>query len=640
MPRMCGIAAIHHLDGAPADRALLDGPMSRLAHRGPDGSGIVAREATVLGHWRLSILDPTDAGAQPMERDGVWLIHNGEIYNYLELADELRSLGARFSTETDTEVVLAAYRHWGLDAFERFNGMWAMILWDPARRRLVASRDRLGVKPLYVRRSARSLVLASEVQAIARAESMGPGVRWRPEPNESSVRDFLERGLSDHADATFVAGIDPVPPGHLLVAEDGHVRSVRYWSIPALGDDATPASSSTAAEDQRLTEEFVSLFDDAVMLRLRSDVALGTCLSGGLDSSAIARTTALLRDRPETRPDAHQQIAHFAFHARFPADGVDESSYAELVAEQSGMELRYADVPDDLWERLIEVVRAQGEPFASTSVMAQHLVMERARSSGVKVLLDGQGADELLGGYDGYQGVRVASLLRGGHLAGAFGEVTRQARAASPGRVLPRTVRGVGGPRLRRALRGVFPGRWGIAVGSALRGVESLARAHDLPGTALARELWQDTASESLPALLRYEDRNSMAFGIEARVPFLDYRLVELAARLPDRLRVSGGRTKLILRRAMRERLPSAVVKRRDKMGFFVPQQRWLEAVAPRIASHLRDGQLVARGWVSAQEVERLLADRAASHDLLWRALNTELWIRELDGQAADELTG
>jgi len=605
--------------------------MPEMAHRGPDGDGIQIDERAALGHWRLSILDPTDAGAQPMARDGVWLVHNGEVYNYLELARELESIGAVFTTETDTEVILAAYRCWGLQAFERFNGMWAMVLWDPARRRLVASRDRMGVKPLYVRRSSRTIAMASEVRALAAAGSLDDTDSWVADPNPAIVRDFLERGLTDHSRATFLAGIESVAPGHHLVIENGTIRDIRYWSPPVLSDDARPPSRSTDAADRELVSEFQATFDEAVRLRLRSDVPLGSCLSGGLDSSAIVRTTALLRDQGPVDPAGHQQVAQWAFHARFPADGVDESHFAELVARQSAVDLVYARTPERTWERLEQVVAAQGEPFASTSVMAQHTVMESAHDAGLKVLLDGQGADETLGGYDAYQGVRVASLLASGQLGGIWSELTAQARHAAVLGVAARAARGVAGPAARQLLRGVLAGRWGVALGPELQRHESLAAWHDLPGTPLARQLWQEIASESLPALLRYEDRNSMAFGIEARVPFLDYRLVELACRLPDRLRISRGVTKRILRLAMRQRLPREVVQRRDKMGFVVPQARWLTELRGPIAEQLVDGRLVARGWVASREVERLLSDPARHNAPLWRAVNVESWLRQLE---------
>ena len=613
-------------------RETLDRIMPCLAHRGPDGNGVQVDGPTALGHWRLSILDPTEAGAQPMERDGVWLIHNGEVYNYLELKAELATQGVSFSTETDTEVIIAAYRCWGLDAFSRFNGMWAMVLWDAGRRRLVASRDRMGVKPLYMRRTGRAILLASEVQALASVSGAHDGDTWSAEPDPATARDFLERGLTDHSTGTFVSGIESIAAGHHVVVEDGEVRQVRWWSPPPLSDDASAPSAATTADDRRLVEEFRATFDDAVRLRLRSDVPLGSCLSGGLDSSAIVRTTAILRDRGPTTAEQHQQVAQYAFHARYPGDEIDESHFATLVARQSEVDLVFARTPPDLWDRLEAVMLAQGEPFASTSVLAQHTVMEAAHRAGLKVLLDGQGADETLGGYDPYLGLRLAGLLFDGHLPGAWGDLVSQARNASPARLAKRTTRGLAGHRVRDALRGALPGVWTIGLGPELAKVETRAAWHDLPGTPLARQLWQDLASESLPALLRYEDRNSMAFGIEARVPFLDYRLVEMSCRLPDRLRISGGVTKRILRRAMSGRLPDEVVRRRDKMGFFVPQARWLSRLRPQAAERLKGGRMAEIGWLRPAEIDRLLADPARRHAELWRALNVESWLRRLDG--------
>jgi asparagine synthase (glutamine-hydrolysing) len=626
---VCGIAAVHRLDGVPVDAAVLHRIMPCLSHRGPNGSGEQFLGETALGHWRLSILDTSDAGRQPMERSGIWLIHNGEIYNYLELGHELQRDGIELTTGTDTEVIIAAYRRWGLDAFSRFNGMWAMVLWDAGRRRLVASRDRLGVKPLYVRRSARSILIASEVTALVAAGTAEPGDTWRPSPNLSAVRDYLERGLVDHGTHTFVGGIEPLEPGTHLVVENGQARHVSYWSAPALSLDARPPSPATAGSDRHLVETWRDTFDDAVRLRLRSDVELGTCLSGGIDSSAIAMTVSILRGVGED-PASHEQIAQHAFHASFPSEAVDESSFARMVAQRAGLRLSYALPPADLWDRLERVIAAQGEPFASTSVMAQHLVMDEANRAGVRVLLDGQGADETLGGYLPYLGVRVGSALSGSGPKSAVREVRRQLHHHPTHAVIAGTVRALIGPNGRQILRRAAPGRWGIEIGPGLAEARSLARWHDLPGTLLARQLWQDVRSESLPALLRYEDRNSMAFGIEARVPFLDYRLVELSAAMPDRLRISGAWTKLTLRRAMAGRLPDAVTRRRDKMGFVVPEAAWMRRIRPIVERRLRSGAARELGWISEAEINRLLDHPEGNHEMLWRAVNASVWADRL----------
>ena len=626
---MCGIAGVVALDGRPIDGRAAERALDRLTHRGPNGSGVVVAGPVALAHRRLSILDPSDAGAQPMTRHGISLIHNGEIYNFLELATELRALGATLTTATDTEVVIEAYRAWGIDAFERFNGMWAMALWDAPRRRLVLSRDRLGIKPLYTRRSSRSLAWASEPPALVAASPLDDGDGWRPEPYAPVVRDFLVRGLVDHRDTGFIDGIESVPAGHHLVIENGHVEVRRYWDPPPLADDDSPRAGP---HDGRLVEEFGACLADAVRLRLRSDVPLGSCLSGGLDSSAIVQTVA---NHLAAGAGDREQIPRFAFHARFPDQGVDESGYARIVAEQADVALVMADEPGALLSAAETVMAFQGEPFASSSIIAQHQVMRAAATAGVTVLLDGQGADELLGGYPRYLGYRAAALAArhpleaAAELRASVAHGTVDASTAMLG-----LARGLFGDGARELVRGASGGRFGMQLGPTLRHVPTAHVVHSEPGTALARRLWQDIRHEGLPALLRYEDRNSMAFGIEARVPFLDYRLVEFSCRLPDRLRVGGGVTKVILRQAMRGILPDKIVDRRDKMGFVTPQSSWTRDAQDEIARTIRGGGAVSRGWVTAREVERLIAAAAgggSANEQVWRLFVTELWLAQLE---------
>ncbi len=425
---MCGIACVLRLDGGPVEAGPLERMVEAMAHRGPDGSGVWVAGEIGLGHLRLSILDPTDAGSQPMHRGACALIHNGEVYNYLELAEELRGHGEVFTTGTDTEVILAAYRVWGVDAVARFNGMFAFALWDADRRRLVLARDRMGVKPMYLRRGTQALAVASEPRALVAGAPLTADDGWTASPDLGAVHDFLARGRVDHSESTFFDGITALPPAHLLVVEDGRERLIRYWGPPPLADDDRPRVTGTDRDrDFALVKEFRETFDSSVGLRLRSDVPIGTCLSGGLDSSSIVTTVARLRaarDEP-----AHTQMPRLGFHARFPQDGIDESRYAALVAEAAGIELvQTTPAGTPLLRSVLPVLRAQGEPYATGSMDAQYAVMRAARASGVKVVLDGQGADELLGGYDLYLGSRTAGLFLGRRPGGALRELDAQAR--------------------------------------------------------------------------------------------------------------------------------------------------------------------------------------------------------------------
>lgn len=631
---MCGIAGILRLDGSPVDHRPLDQMVERLAHRGPDGRGTYLSGPIGLGHTRLSILDPTPAGAQPMSRSDNVLIHNGEVYNYLELVEELAGQGIVITSGTDTEVILAAYQAWGLDAIRRFNGMFAFALWDPTRRRLVLARDRMGVKPLYFRRTSRSLVFASEVTTFLASYPVDSSDGWIPEPYLPAVRDFLARGWTDHSSATFLDGVTALPPAHLLVVEDGDQRLIRYWGPPTLADDDRPTvRGRDQAGDEELVEEFRSLFESSVRLRLRSDVSIGTCLSGGLDSSSIVVTVAEhVRNGAIGR--AHEQVPRLAFHARFPAHGIDESAYADLVARRSGVRLIHrTPVGYPLLQSVLPVLRAQGEPYVGASVDAQYAVMAAAHNEGLKVLLDGQGADELLGGYRYLLGVRTAGLMVSGSPLDALREMQAQVRRGptTAGGAIASAIRGGLPDRALQVIREASGGLFGIRCTPMLRRHPPLGTTQREPGTLLARHLWQSMIG-GLPALLRFEDRNSMAFGIEARVPFLDVRLIELAHRLPDRLRIDRGITKVILRRAMAGRLPPAVAARRDKLGFEAPQRAWLAAAQAEVTDLLRSGQLIERGWVEASEVERVLGtgfSGGRSTDQLWRLFITEAWLQE-----------
>ena len=623
---MCGIAGAFFIrDSALVDR-FATASLDRLAHRGPDDAGIARFPEGALAHRRLSILDPSPAGHQPfVSADGeITVSYNGEIYNYLELREELRELGEDFRTDTDTEVLVASYRRWGAGAVARFNGIWAFALWDRRAGRLLLSRDRLGVKPLYYALVDGGIAFASEIKALL---SIVPGVR----PNLGAIRDYAWSALVDHADATFYEGIEPLAPGLNLVSVGDQVALERYWRMPSLPTDADP---SPRPDDVGRVEAFADLLEDAVGLQLRSDVPLGSCLSGGLDSASIVTISSRLVGE---RLGPHGAAPRVALTASFPGSRDDETARAALVAAAAGvMHLPVTLDPMDLLETLDGILREQDEPFVSASILAQRRVMQAASAEGIKVMLDGQGADELLAGYPHY---RYAWLL---------GLATRHP-ARVPGALRDLRRHGVRPiVAFRQALLDQLRlGRSGRAplgreahvpswVGPQLRGAASLPLRdwHDPgpAGTPLARHLQRAVVATSLPALLRYEDRNSMRFGVEARVPFLDHRLVEAAAGLPDRLRIDRGVTKVILRRAMRGGVPDEIRLDRRKIGFAVPQVAWMAASMPAIRAAFADSPAISGGILDHHGVQALLerpldADGGAE---LWRALSIDRWLRRL----------
>jgi asparagine synthase (glutamine-hydrolysing) len=601
-----------------------------VAHRGPDDRDVLTIGVATLGHARLSILDLSPAGHQPMgTQDGrYWLSFNGEIYNFAHLRRELEARGAHFRSATDTEVLLAGYAEWGATVFERLNGIWALALWDTRDETLVLSRDRFGVKPLYVVESGGRLAFASEIKALLT-------VPWVvADPDEIVVREFLLAGAVDQRDDTFLRGIRRV--GAATVESHHHDTSVRqrYWDPRRLSDDS---SYGEKEGDEALVDRFRHTFIQAVERQLQSDVPVGSCLSGGLDSSSIvSAASALQRGSLADGASAglsRVEFPHLGFFARFTDKALDEYPFARAVANATGTDLRVV-TPDAAMflSALVPTVRAQDEPFGSASIVAQYLVMSLAREAGVKVLLDGQGGDELLAGYKGYLGPRLmgADLARNPRL------VASAMRSLVVGEIPVHLVLSRAKRVLRSKLGAPQPSR--LAAFAGPRAAAAPPTRNDyavLPGSVLSRALWKGIVCDSLPALLRYEDRNSMAFAIEARVPFLDHELVDLVLLLPDRLKVDPGTTKSVLRRAMRGLVADEVLERKDKMGFQPPQDAWLRAISPRLRTLARSSCAEDLGFLRSGGVGQVLdafAARRLGHDDTWRVINLELWLRVLRG--------
>ncbi len=597
---MCGLAGVVELD-RPADRAAVEAMIEQLAHRGPDGRGLFASDGVCLGHLRLAILDLSDAGLQPMQDGELQLLHNGEIYNYIEVREELRAHGHRFSTGTDSEVILAAYREWGERCVERFNGMWAFAIWDTTRRTLFCSRDRLGIKPFYYRLDGNRFSFASEPQPLRRSGA-----------NLRAVSDYLEQGYLDQGDETFFAGVARLPPAHSLTFGPGGLRTWRYWALDPVDPPADPVGA--------VRETFL----DAVRLQLRSDVPVGTCLSGGIDSSSIAVAVAY-------HGHEHQKTVT----AYFEDQGLDERSFARAVVERTGAEPNWVTFSaEQLVEDLPAIVQAQGEPFGSTSICASWYVMREARRAGLTVMLDGQGGDEILAGYRASFGYRLSDLLRSGRVT----EATRELRAFAS----------VHGPRWAAVALATphVPEPLRLAARSRLRGAAQLVApelretAHGTNGDGsvfpdrLRRQLQILLTRRGLPELLRYEDRNSMAHSLEARVPLLDHRLVELAFSLPGDELIRGGETKSVLRRALADLLPPEVARRRDKLGFVTPESRFFRGALGDLAADVFASRSFRdRGFVderaARQRLDRHRRGRLRAGMELWRALNVELWARQ-----------
>jgi asparagine synthase (glutamine-hydrolysing) len=525
-------------------------------------------------------------------------------------------------------VLLAAYAAWGPDCARRLNGIWAFAIWDAQERSLFLCRDRFGVKPLYLAEGAGMLAFASEIKALRALQ----WVSSRPDVDVASR--YLLDGTLARGRRTFFEDVECFPPAHSLLITTAGRHWDDYWPAPALSTDA---SFKPQPGDAAKVAEFKSLLIDSVALQLQSDVAIGSCLSGGIDSSSIVSIAAALRSGRLLAPGhvhhEREATAQLAFFAQFREKGIDERPFVDSVVAATGVDLR-TTTPDTnaLLESLPAILRAQDEPFGSTSIVAQHHVMRIAHEAGVKVLLDGQGADELLAGYVRYAATRLGGALRSRNAVGA----ARAMAAHGPLRAtLGYAVMGAGRlpPRLNRRR---MPARWlgGVARGSHLWIEDPPSR----PGTLLAKRLWLDLAADNLPDLLRFEDRNSMAYSIEARVPFLDHRLVEASLMLPDRLKVDGPRErKIVLRRAMSGIVPEEVLDRRDKVAFQSPERRWLLEAEGTWRAIAADSRAQEAGFVAPcaipGAIDRLRAGGGGTA-LLWRMLNLEMWLRDSAGES------
>ena len=553
---MCGIAGIVG-PGAENRQAVAAEMSSLIAHRGPDGSGLWTDNDAVLVHRRLAIIDLSPAGAQPMASacGRYVIVFNGEIYNYVELRDEMGGSTGRFVSGSDTEVLLAAWVRWGPRCVERLNGMFAFAIWDREERSLFAARDRFGEKPFYYSQTGDQFMFASEVKAFKAI----PGFAWRA--NVHAVADFAAERVTDHTDGCFVEGVRQLRPGCWLSVKGGRVESGNYWSLDSI-------APGPAADD----DELRALLWDSVRIRLRADTPVGTLLSGGVDSSAI---TCLMAK-------AGLSEARYAYSTINTPPVAEAAGIAAVLDRYPRLMARH-DHPtaDQFWRDLPLLLWHQDEPFGDASMAAHFSLMRLARTTGVPVLLTGQGADEVFGGYESSLYHFLGSRFRRGGISAALAATKVVLRSpeilktnvlyhALPLRVSRRVKRRVAHDLdwLSRDLDG---------VSSVLDAPE---RADEDPTVTYAKNLLR---VRTLPGYLHYEDRNSMAFGVETRLPFLDHRLVEALLRIPPERRYEGGWTKARLRKIVQDDVPSSVLGRRVKMGYPAPLARWIRANRPAV---------------------------------------------------------
>ena len=618
MPRVdAALKALHHR--GPDDQGWLSYSHGKV-RRGRESSEEACGQVTLL-HRRLSILDLSSAGWQPMGRgDRYYIVYNGEIYNYLELRKELEKLGQRFESRSDTEVLLAAYEVWGTGALTRFTGMFAFALLDLPRRKIVLARDFFGIKPLYYCESSDGVAFASELNTLLDLVDVKRSI----DPHNLLL--YLRHGLSDHGSATLLREFQQVPAGHYLeIPIDAPCAGAPscYWR-PTL-QPAVKISFDEAAE------ELKRLFLASIRLHLRSDVPIGTALSGGIDSSSIV--ACMRRVEPDLEIHA---ISYIAENQR-----LSEEKWIDIVGESTRAEVHKVRVsPSDLARDLDALLKAQQEPFGSTSVYAQFRVFQMARERGIKVMLDGQGADELLGGYRYCVSARLASLIR----QRKFSEVAALIRSASRGPhadalwlilcsgdyLIPKALQA---PLRALIAKELTPG-WVKASWFSGRGVDPSNVNYCPDVDVLRHTLIRMLFVTSLPHLLRYEDRNSMAFSIESRVPFLTPQLAEFMLALPEEYIIDrDGRTKSVFRRAMRGIVPDSILDRGDKIGFATPEKEWLNAVDGWVQSTLSSDVAASLQFLELSSIRtqwgEIVRGKRPFDSRVWRWLNVIRWSGE-----------
>lgn len=634
---MCGIGGFIARNDCAACAAV-DRILEQLAHRGPDDLGYLTysqgtiergrawrspkvRPEVTLLHRRLSIIDLSEAGRQPMgTEDGRYFItYNGEVYNYVELRTELQRLGYAFQSHSDTEVLLAAYATWGPRMLPRLVGMFAFAILDTVRRTVFLARDFFGIKPLYYARIGQSVAFASELKALLEFGNISREI------NVKRLFSYLRHGLSDFGTETLLANVLQLPAAHFLeIALDrsSDSRPVCYWE---------PTDGAAGLSFEQAAVQLRALFLKSVSLHLRSDVPVGSALSGGIDSSSIVMSMRHLQ------PD--MELHTFSYIAQDNA--LNEEPWVNIVSQAARSHVhKVSPTPAELMADFDQLSYMQDMPSAGTSSYAQYRVFQAARQAGIKVMLDGQGADEILGGYSYFRGARLASLIRqrrwreacdflshARNWPGGAGLLLQNASDC----LLPIFVQA---PLRKLVGKDLVPSwlnlGWFYANGVVPRLIRQPYRSQHVLREMLRREVL-----DHLPNLLRYEDRNSMAFSIESRVPFLTPELVNFISSLPEEyILAPDGTSKAVFRRAMRGIVPDAILDRKDKIGFATPERDWLSAVNPWIerrfhtslaaeipAFHL---DVIRREWKEISE------GRKPFSFSIWRCLSLIQWTEQL----------
>jgi asparagine synthase (glutamine-hydrolysing) len=598
---MCGISGIINKIGEPVSRAEIQKINNLISHRGPDNDAYYLVNSFAFGHRRLKIIDLSDSANQPMTYlDKYAITYNGEIYNYIEIREFLKKDGYFFSTASDTEVILAAYDRYGFNCVSKFNGMWAFALYDKEKDLIFCSRDRFGVKPFYYTNSNRKFIFGSEIKQLL-------GYQDHLEVNHQVLMDYLVAGFEEHTNETFFQNIQKLEQSHNLIynLKTNKFLIEKYYDIRI---DAS-VSNLTEAESVGLYKD---LLYNSVKLRLRSDVKVGTCLSGGLDSSSVA-TIASSFYRLNSSND------FISITAKSSEPAFDESRLAEIVSRNSHLNWNVImPSADEFIGDINKIISVQEEPFGSPSVYMQFKVFEKAKDLGCIVMLDGQGGDETLLGYERYYPAYLFSLGFVGKISNFFNS-SKNSGLSKRDLFLYLFYFTTPSIRLR-----ILNNRFSFVKKDYLNLVnynnikESAKNYKDI---ILLQK--QELMHLQLPHLLKYEDRNSMYHSIETRLPFIDYRLVELALSIGNGYKIKNGWTKHILRKSVEDILPNEIAWRRNKIGFNAPEKTWLNSIDNQIKESLYGSEILNKIAKKDEVIKKYgLMDLRTR----WRLFNIAKW--------------
>ena len=596
---MCGISGIVNTDGSVVSKNEIEQMNELISHRGPDGEGYYCYKNLALGHKRLSIIDLSERGKQPMHYlDELVITYNGEIYNYIELKDELKIKGYEFFSNSDTEVILASYHCWGQKCVEFFNGMWSFAIFDKKKNIIFCSRDRFGIKPFYYSQIDKKFVFGSEIKQILNFHSSN-------KLNKQILFDYLFMGFEEHSHETFFDNVFKLNPSHNLIYDLNikEFQIIKFFELEI--------NNRKGLKPEIYSINLNKLLTDSIELRLRSDVKVGTCLSGGLDSSAIANIASKIYSDQNNKK-------FLAIHSKSIEEENDESKYARLVSEISNIDLHEIEPSTtDIKNSVDEVIYAQEEPFGGPSIFMQYFVMKKSNNIGCKVLLDGQGGDEVLLGYERYHAFHLGVLLRKLKFKKYINYVLKlKTHKFSLISLLLISILTIS-PKLYLFFRKKM-------VSKESKPKERYSTKHlnkIINFSDLRKNQINEIMHLNLPQLLKYEDKNSMKNSIETRLPFLDYRLVSEIISVKPSIKLKSGFLKFLLRMILVGKLPDEFIWRTKKFAFEAPTNSWINENKSEMISEIKKSDII-------NSLVKLNHSFYKNHNLFWKLYNISVWER------------